>query len=152
MVVSNIFYFHPYFLEMIQFDEYIFQMGRNHQLGLVFFLPFPFHLGTQLRKHPWIITKWGCFRHHPWHFQTTSLSKQRWWKCPSPAIRWIITWSLKVPRSIATLWNHDRFGKPKNGWRVWQSIASVRWPLKQGVFRGGSGVRLRSESAWVFFN
>ena len=34
MVISDIFYFHPYLLgEMIQFDEHIFQMGWfNHQL------------------------------------------------------------------------------------------------------------------------
>ena len=32
LVVSNTFYFHPYFGEMIQFDEHIFQMGWNHHL------------------------------------------------------------------------------------------------------------------------
>ena len=33
LVVSNIFYFHPYLGDMIQFDEHIFQMGCfNHQL------------------------------------------------------------------------------------------------------------------------
>jgi len=40
VVVSNIFYFHPYLGMMIQFDEHIFQMGLfNHQLVLnaVFF-------------------------------------------------------------------------------------------------------------------
>ena len=35
VVVSNIFYFHPYFGEMIQFDEHIFQIGWfNHQLAM----------------------------------------------------------------------------------------------------------------------
>ena len=32
LVVSNIFHFYPYKLEMIQFDEHIFQMGWNQQL------------------------------------------------------------------------------------------------------------------------
>ncbi len=31
MVVSNIFLFSPLFGEDFQFDEHIFQMGRNHQ-------------------------------------------------------------------------------------------------------------------------
>ena len=35
VVVSNIFYFHPYSMEDSHFDEHIFQMGweLNHQLG-----------------------------------------------------------------------------------------------------------------------
>ena len=31
----NIFYFHPDFGEMIQFDEHMFQMGWNHQLVFI---------------------------------------------------------------------------------------------------------------------
>ena len=32
VVVSNIFYFHPYLRKMIHFDQHVFQMGWNHQL------------------------------------------------------------------------------------------------------------------------
>ena len=36
MVVSDIFYFHPYLKEESHFDEHIFQMGWfNHQLDMV---------------------------------------------------------------------------------------------------------------------
>ena len=35
VLVSRIFYFHPYLGKMIQLDEHIFQMGWNHQLVIV---------------------------------------------------------------------------------------------------------------------
>ena len=38
----NIFYFHPDFGEMIQFDKHIFQMGWfNHQLDMIYQSPTP---------------------------------------------------------------------------------------------------------------